>query len=775
MIAARTPYEGTESMQGGSKAAGISIWAAIVGLALGAATLSGQVAARPTVEAEVELEERLEAVFGSRAYEPKSFGPARWIGEDGAYTTLEPSQSTDGARDIVRYAAASGRREVLVDADRLVPNGQTDALAIADYAWSEDRGRLLIFTNTRRVWRRNTRGDYWVLDVEAGGELRPIGGDAPAATLMFAKFSPDASRVAYVRANDLYVEDLETAAIVRLTDSGSSTIINGTSDWVYEEELGVRDGFRWSPDSRRIAFWNFDSSGIEAFSLINNTDTLYPTITEIPYPKVGTTNSAVRIGVVPAVGGAPRWMRVPGDPRDGYIARMEWADDSDSLVLQHLNRLQNTNDVLLADAGTGNVRRMHRDRSETWVDLVDDLEWLDEGGEFLWLSEQSGWRHAYRVSRTSGAARRITNFDADVTQVLGMDVAERWLFFIASPRNATQRYLYRAALDGSGPPMRVTPGDQPGSHSYSLSADRQWAFHTYSRLEMPPRIELIRLPEHRTIRVLEDNAELATKVAPWLSPAAELFEVEVDDGVVLDGWMMTPRDFDPARRYPLLMFVYGEPAGQTVLDRWGGAQMLYHRALADAGFIVASVDNRGTPAPKGAAWRKVVYGAIGDLSSKEQAAAVRALVASRPFIDADRVAVWGWSGGGSTTLNCLFRFPDVFKVGIAVAPVPDQTLYDTIYQERYMGLPKDNAAGYRLGSPINFAEGLEGRLLLVHGTGDDNVHYQGSERLVNRLVELGKPFDLMVYPNRTHAIREGAGTTLHLYNLMARYLLEARW
>lgn len=737
-----------------------------------AATLSGQVAAPPAVES--ELDERLEAIFGSREFETRSFGPARWLGRDGAYTTLEPSSSTDGARDIVRYAAASGRREVLVDADRLVPDGQTAALTIADYAWSDDRSRLLIFTNTRRVWRRNTRGDYWVLDLDGGDGLRKIGNDAAASTLMFAKFSPDATRVAYVRAHDLYVEDLETGSTTRLTDTGSATIINGTSDWVYEEEFGVRDGFRWSPDGRRIAFWNFDASGIETFSLINNTDTLYPETTEIPYPKVGTTNSAVRIGVVTAGGGEPTWMRVPGDSRDQYIARMEWAADSDTLVLQHLNRLQNRNDVLLADVATGDVRRVHRDQSDTWVDVVDDLTWLDAGREFLWPSEKSGWRHVYRVTRDGGGERRITNIDADVTQVVGTGDGE-WLYFMASPENATQRYLYRTALDGSGSPVRVTPDDQPGTHSYRLSPDGQWAFHTYSRFEMPPRIELIRVPEHRAVRVLEDNAELASTVASWLTPAAEFFQVEVDDGIVLDGWMIRPRDFDPARRYPLVMFVYGEPAGQTVLDRWGGSQLLYHRALADAGFIVASVDNRGTPAPRGTAWRKVVYGAIGVLSSKEQAAAVRALVDRHPFIDGDRVAVWGWSGGGSSTLNCMFRFPDVFKVGIAVAPVPDQRLYDTIYQERYMGLPTDNAEGYRLGSPITFADGLQGQLLLIHGTGDDNVHYQGTERLVNRLVELGKPFDLMVYPNRTHAIREGAGTTLHLYKRMARYLLEARW
>jgi len=287
---------------------------------------------------------------------------------------------------------------------------------------------------------------------------------------------------------------------------------------------------------------------------------------------------------------------------------------------------------------------------------------------------------------------------------------------------------------------------------------------------VPAVVELISLPDHRVARTLVNNAAVRAKVASMARPPVEFFNIDIGDGIVLDGLMLKPSTFDANRKYPLQMYVYGEVASQTVLDAWGGNRMLFLRALANEGYIVASVDNRGTPAPKGAAWRKVVYGALGDLSSKEQAAAVRAMTAKYTFIDAGRVGIWGWSGGGSNTLNAMFRFPDVYKVGVAVAPEPDQTLYDTIYQERYMGLPKDNAEGYRIGSPINFAEGLKGKLLIVHGSGDDNVHYQGTERLVNRLVELGKPFDLMVYPNRTHAISEGKGTTLHLYSLIARYI-----
>lgn len=718
------------------------------------------------------LRDELARIFGpEKHYEPEAFGPARWILDGEAYTTLEPSESVPDAKDIVRYESGSGKRAVLVNAKSLVPPGETKPLEIKDYAWSENNARVLVFTNSRRVWRRDTRGDYWVLDLESRA-LRKLGGVAPAASLMFAKFSPDGTHVAYVHENDIHVEAVATGAVTRLTQDGSPTSIRGTSDWVYEEELGVRDGFRWSPDGRRIAYWSFDSTGVGEFTLINDTDSLYPTLVRIPYPKVGTTNSAVRIGVVSSTGGETSWMKVPGDPRNTYVASLDWAKEGDHVLLQHLNRLQNTNDLLRADATSGEVESLFRDQSDTWVEVVDELTWLKTTGEYLWLSEKDGFRHAYRVGRSDGEPRLVTRFDADVIRPLGVDPGERWFYFTASPHDATQEYLYRASLDGSEPPERLTPRSQPGTHSYDLSPDRKWAFHTYSRFDQPPRVELVRLPEHDAVRSLVDNQSLTTKVTTLLSEPVEFFRLPIEPDVVLDSWMLKPPGFDPSRRYPLIVHVYGEPAGQTVLDRWGGNQALFHRALAREGYLVASFDNRGTPAPKGAAWRKIIYGTVGDLSSRDQAAAVRALARDRPYVDPDRVAIWGWSGGGSNTLNAMFRFPDIYKVGVSVAPVPDQTLYDTIYQERYMGLPQENEAGYKLGSPIHFAEGLKGRLLMVHGSGDDNVHYQGTERLVNRLVQLGKRFDLMVYPNRSHAISEAEGTSLHIYSLIARYLIE---
>ena len=738
------------------------------------------------------LRAQIDRIFTEHAYEAPEFGPAHWLPDSAAYAIIEKSPGQPPRSEIARYDAGTGVRTVLVESAKLASTTK-EPIEIENYAWSADGRRLLLFTNAQKVWRDKTRGDYWVLEVstgaarQLGGRLapeRPADAKPAPSNLMFAKFSPDGSRVAYVHNKDIYVERVDDGKITRLTHDGSETTINGTSDWVYEEELSVRDCFRWSPDGEHIAYWQFDTTGVGIYTLIDDTSALYPTITRIPYPKVGTTNSAVRIGVVDSGGGRTRWMQTPGDPRDTYLASLEWLD-ARTVTMHQLNRLQNRLDLLLGDARTGEVRRAFRDESRSWVE-VEDVRWIEDRRTFLWISERDGWRHVYRVPRPPAADSNgngvrtavatepilITRFEADVTDVVGMDAERGLLYFRASPSNATQRYLYRVPLDGSSAPERVTPENQSGTHEYDIAPNGRLAFHTWSRFDSPPRTDVIELPTHRSIRSLVDPSALELKLDPIRTPPVEFLTVDLGDGVVLDGWMLKPASFDPSRKYPVLVYVYGEPAGQTVTDEWIGDLRLFQRALASAGYIVVSFDNRGTPAPKGAAWRKVVYGSVGDLSSKEQASAIRALAERHAFIDRGRIGIWGWSGGGTNTLNAMFRFPDIYAVGVAVAPVPDQQLYDTIYQERYMGIPKDNADGYRRGSAMNFAEGLKGKLLIIHGSGDDNVHYQGTERLVNRLVALGKPFDLMVYPNRTHTISEGPGTSAHIYQLIARYFVE---
>ena len=723
----------------------------------------------------------------TRELKAKSFGPARWLerstdaGDNSSrslgLTTVEKSDCECGGKDIVWIDAKSGEREILVAASQLVPDGAEKALPIDGYQWSEDGSKLLLYTNAQRVWRQKTRGDYWVLDLASDG-LRQVGADFEASTLMFAKFDPAGTRVGFVQGNDIYVEDLDRPGPerVRLTEGGSRTLIHGTFDWVYEEEFSLRDGFRFSPDGSRVAFWQLDASGIEDFYLINNTDTLYPELTPIPYPKVGAQNSACRLGVVAVSGGPVRWIEIGDDLRDHYIARMDWVPgakgDDAALVFQRLNRLQNRNEVRIAAVSPLEMSTLFVEEDEAWLDVVDTFEWLPEGsdpaGSLVWLSERSGYRHIYRVDRTTGEPAAVTRGDYDVVSIERVDAEGGFVYFVASPDNATQRYLYRAPLAG-GDPERLTPEGQPGTHAYQISPGARYAVHTASAFGFPPRISMVSLPDHEVLRPLEDNRALQDKLGALDLGEHEFFRLDIGDGVELDGWRILPPSFDPELKYPVLFHVYGEPAGQTVLDRWGGDRFLWHQMLAQSGYVVLSVDNRGTPAPLGRDWRKVVYRQIGTLASKEQAAAARKIL-EWPFIDTERVAIWGWSGGGSMTLNMLFRHPDLFQSGMSIAPVSDQLLYDTIYQERYMGLPAGNEEGFREGSPIEHAEGLAGNLLLVHGTADDNVHYQSAERLINRLIELGKPFEMMSYPNRTHAIREGKGTSQHLFKLLTRFL-----
>jgi dipeptidyl-peptidase-4 len=721
------------------------------------------------------LAQQLDAIFNKRAFGSRGVQLA-WQNDGDSYTILEPAASGKGT-DIVAYETASGKRSLLVPAAQLIPAGAKDPLDIRSYAWSQDRKKLLIFTNAKKVWRQFTRGDYWVYDTGSAtpeSRLVKLGGEAPESSLMFATFSPDGSRVGYVRANNLYSEELATNKVTQLTSDGSADIINGTSDWVNEEEFFLRDCFRWSPDSQLIAYWQFDQSGVGEYTLINDTEEEYPVTAKYKYPQAGTTNSAVRVGIVPATGGPTRWIKLAGDPRNHYVAQMDWAGNSDGVMLEYLDRQQKAIQFTWADAHTGDPHVVIEDADKLWIDVFP-MAWIDNttnrsGKDMLLLSERDGWRHAWRVDLKTGKPVLVTNFQGDVLEKSAVDEASGWYYFLASPDDPVRQYLFRSRLDGQSAPQRVTPADEPGVHAYDIAPDARWAVHTFGTFDRPSRIEIVSLPDHKLVRTLVDNDALAAKVQPLLASKVEFFKVPIDNGVTLDGWMIKPPGFDPAKKYPVLTYVYGEPGDATVRDAWAGQRRLFHGLLAEAGYIVISFDNQGTPAPKGREWRKSVHGAIGVLSSAQQTQAIKELARERSYIDTARMAIWGWSGGGSNTLDMMFRYPGVYSTGIAVAPVGDESHYDTIYQERYMGLPAENKQGYHDGSPINFAGGLAGHLLIVHGSGDDNVHFQGTELLVNKLIELGKPFDFMDYPNRTHGIFEGAGTSYHVFSLIARYL-----
>jgi dipeptidyl-peptidase 4 len=714
----------------------------------------------------------LERIFNSDDLGVKGIGGFRWLKSGDGYSKLENSTTVQGGRDLVAYDAATQQRTVLLAAEKLIPKGDTKPLPINSYEWSADNQQMLIYTNSKKVWRLNTRGDYWVLNLETGA-LKKLGGTAAPSTLMFAKFSPDGTRVGYVRENNIYVENIADGKITQITTDGGKNLINGTSDWVNEEEFFLRDCWRWSPDGKSIAYWQFNTEGSKDYVLVDNTKELYPVLNFFPYPKAGTTNAAVRAGVVSADGGKTVWMNTPGDLRQNYIVMLEWMDNSNEVIMQHMNRLQNTDTVLIGDAKTGAVRTILTEKDDAWIELtMPRLRWIDGGKRFLWMSERGGWQQVYSVARDGSDVKLITPGDYDVESLSAVDEASGWLYFIASPTNATQRYLFRKKLDGTGQLEKITPDSQPGWHNYNLSPNARWAIHNYSSFGNAPKFEMVNITT-KTARVMEDNAGLQAKLDKLKKGPSEFFQIDIGEGVKLDGWIMKPPGFDPNKKYPVLFYVYGEPAGQTVVDLWDGGNYPWHLMLTQQGYIVASVDNRGTPAPKGRAWRKSIYRKNGRVNSADQANAVKAMLAKMPYLDASRVGIWGWSGGGVSTLNAMFRYPDIYKMGMAVAPVPDQRFYDTIYTERYMGLPQDNnGEDYKLSSPITFADGLKGDLLIVHGTGDDNVHYQGTEVLINKLIELNKPFQMMAYPNRTHGIFEGEGTTLHLYSLLTRYLKE---
>ena len=728
--------------------------------------LLGPALSLPAQSSESKL--TLEDIYKNGSYPTRFYRSVRWMEDSRHYTTLE-ANGERSCSEIIRYNAGSGERVVLVGADMLEPAEGAEPLLVSDYQWSYDNDKLLLFTNTQRVWRYHTRGDYWVLDLKSG-KLQQVGASLPSSSLMFAKFSPDARKVAYVSGHNIYAEELGSGSITQLTRDGGERFVNGTFDWVYEEEFDCRDGFRWSNDGENIIYWHSDTEGTGTFYLINNLDSIYSQPLPFPYPKVGTTNSAVKIGVIPATGGDPRWFDVPGDPRNHYLVRMEVIPGEDEVIFQQLNRLQNTLRVWVGNLETMELENILTETDEAFLDVHDDLVWLDENQYFTWTSERDGWRHLYRVSRDGSEIKQVTRGDFDVVSLNCIHPKSGYVYYIASPDNPTQRYLYRSKLNGKGEPERISPAGQVGQHRYDMSDDAKWALHTFENASTPPVISLVEVETNKVIRVMEDNHLIRDAYARLGLNPKEFFRVDIGD-VILDAWMIKPLAFDPGRQYPVIFYVYGEPAGSTVQDSWGGGD-LWHQYLAQLGYVVISVDNRGTAAPRGKAWRNSIYGQIGILAAKDQAAAAQKLLDTYPYLDSERVGIWGWSGGGSMTLNAMFRYPGLYKTGIAIAFVSNQKLYDTAYQERYMGLPDDNSEGYLQGSPITHASKLEGNLLLIHGTADDNVHYQSFEMLVDELIKQDKLFDMMSYPMRTHAIRERENTSLHLRRTMARYWQE---
>ncbi|HEX2778986.1 MAG TPA: S9 family peptidase [Gemmatimonadaceae bacterium] len=747
---------------------------------LSTATLAAQ---RPVSDTSLTVD----AIFRRGEFRSAPLPDVHWLKDGHSY--LDLAANARGGTDIVRVDVLTGAKQVIADAKSVVDE-KGQPIEIEEISLSDDESKALLFHNSVRVWRDNTRGVFHVLDFTTG-KTTPIATvvdrDTPASRAdttaqpalgksnlpsfiaaplrgglqMFAKFSPDGKKVAFVSDNDLYVTDLVARTTRRMTTDGSADIINGTTDWVYEEELGLRDAFRWSPDSKRIAYWRFDQSAVPAFPLVDEL-TLYPTVSVLRYPKAGEPNSRVRVGVMDVATARTTWLQTGADTGI-YVARMDWVGN-DSLVVHRLPRRQDRVDLLMASAATGGARTIMTDRDSAYVD-VQDVPWLANGRQFLLLSDRSGWRQIWLHDRSGRAVRQLTQNGMDVLEILRVDEPRGEVYFVAAAPNPTQRQVYAASLKRAAV-RRVTT--EPGAHALNVAPGARWAVDFHSTANSAPVVTLYELPAYTRRRVLVDNAQLNARLAAS-GVRTEFFQIPMPDGTKLDAMRTVAASFDSSAKHPVLMYVYGGPAAPTVNDQFGGSRMLWHMLLAQRGYVVVSVDNRGA-AWRGRDFRKITQLHLGRYEARDQIDAARWL-ARQQWVDGGRIGMWGWSYGGYLTSLTTMLGGDVFRAALAVAPVTDWRLYDSIYTERMMWIPQENKGGYDESAPQSHVAGLTARFMLVFGTGDDNVHPQNSIQLANRLEAAQKPFQMLLYPNRTHSI-SGGNTQAHLYDAFTRFIRE---
>ncbi len=624
--------------------------------------------------------------------------------------------------------------------------------------WLADRSGFLIDSVDSSTKEKAT----WFYDVQTGARR--------AATEEDQAKGSNSGRLS-ASSGELKLETRDGKLLAVNTENHSEIVLAASPA---DREVEIRNP-QWSPDGSKVLFIEADVTEVRRRWVLVPGDPSYPEVQQNRFARVGEKLEKLRIGVVNKDGGQVLWLPIEYPKEGVYLGQVEWAGNSNEVLVERFSRFRDKRDFLLVSLD-GQAKTIFTETDKAWVEASQGwnsgLVWIRGGQEFVVISEKDGWRHAYRYSREGKELALLTAGDYDIIERAVIDEDRGWYYFYASPLDGTQRYLYRVALDGSGKAVRVSPDDQIGTHRYSFSSDVTWAIHSFSTLNNPPVHELIEVETHRVIKVLEDNSEIRDRMSSLACAPAEFLKLEIDNGIEVDAWMLKPKDFDPTKKYPLFIYVYGEPHAQTVLNEWGAAQIDFHRVVAELGYVVVSIDNRGTPCPKGAAWRRAIFGSLGPLSTEEQAAGLKVLAKRCEFIDTDRVGIWGWSGGGSNTLNALFRKPDCYHVGIAVVPKPQPHLYNAWFQEIFMRTREVNPDGYEKSAPINFAEGLQGKLLIITGSGETNTHIQIVEGLVDRLISLGKPFDYMVYPNRDHGLREGDGTVGHVRMHILRYLID---
>jgi dipeptidyl-peptidase 4 len=740
----------------------------------------------------------LRTIHASNDLSPSSFRGGRWADEGPVVTYIESAEDSD-ATHLMRFNLETDERTRIIDGTTLEAADVDRLIQIEGYEYSSDGSKVLLYTDSKRVWRRNTKGFYYVYNTDTQ-ELTPVA-RRDDGYQMFAKFNPDATKVAFVRKRNLFVVDLRTGTETALTTDGADgSIINGTFDWVYEEEFGLRDGFRWSPDGRHIAFYKLDESDTRDFAM-TNFRTRYPEYERFRYPKAGEVNSEIKVGVIdmsavdPAAEGQPDAIQYfetetwdpeldketeASDPTE-YISRMGWTpkvDGEHRVWMFRMNRGQNRLDVLYGSPADASTETVLQETIDSYIDIEDGkLQFLDDGEHFVYLSERTGYNHIHLYKNDGSYLGPVTDGEWEVTSFHGLDEERLQAYFTATKDRSTERHLYRVGVsmgvhEKAMESEKITA--ESGWHSINMSNDLRYYIDQYSTITTPPTWTLHEAGGTE-VTTLQSNESLEETVAGMNLPTPTFTSLPGADGTLLNSYILKPNDFDENRPHAVLMYVYGGPGSQTVTDQWGGRRMLWFQYLAETyNLVVVSVDNRGTGG-RGKAFQDVPYQNLGTPEAADQIAAARSL-ADSSWVDADRIGIWGWSYGGYMTLMSMLsgEGPTTFNAGIAVAPVTDWRFYDTIYTERYMSTPQNNEAGYERGAPLNYADQMEEMqdLFIIHGDYDDNVHYQNSVQMADALQAANKQFDFMVYSGRNHGIYGGV-TRLHLFTAVTDFIEES--
>ncbi|MBS4029758.1 MAG: S9 family peptidase [Ignavibacteriales bacterium] len=703
----------------------------------------------------------IEDIFSSPSFQGKSIRGMQWIENGKAYSFLETDTSTKRT-NVMRYDVESGKKTVLIDGMKLKLANDTSAFNIQNYFWSKDEQQI-IFTGTLVARAVKSGGNFYLYTIKSGEFIQVTNTMEEQVNI---QFSPNSKMIGFVRANNIFVYDIATKTETQLTFDGAEHIINGHFDWVYEEEFSIINGWEFSPDGKYIAYWQLDENRVPEFP-INDFLPTHQNVSQMRYPKAGDKNSIVKIGVVEIATKQNKWLDF-GEPMDStqdtYISRMQWTGKPNELSFQKLNRLQNKLELYFADVTTGKSKIVLTEESKTWVESENsNPHFLKNGNGFLWTSERDGYNHIYFYDMNGKLIRQLTKGKWDVASVSAVDEKNELVYFTAGNPTPMEKQLFSVELDGSEP-KRIS--ESKGNHGINFSPDRKYFVDSYSDANTPTKIAL-RKSNGKLVRMIEENPLKAFDEYPYSQK--EFFTFKTSDGVELNGWMIKPHNFDAAKKYPVFMNVYGGPGSQTVTDAWGGRDVWWYQMLAQKGYMIVSVDNRGTGF-RGKDFKSITYKNLGKWEANDQVEAAKYL-GTLPYVDKSRIGIWGWSYGGYMTLMALEAGQDVFKAGISVAPVTHWKFYDTIYTERFMQTPQLNPDGYKESAPSEHAEKIKSNLLLVHGTGDDNVHWQNSVTMADAMIKNNVQFQTMFYPNRMHGIGDKAAR-LHLYTMFTKFLME---